>query len=66
MSLVAAILGTVCVYLGVRAMIFRDDDFRGPPLSGRAAMISGLVTALLGILLLLGGVGVLGPWGGGR
>jgi len=56
---IAVILGLVITYLGVRAVVRREDDFRGEPLSGRAAIISGALTALGGFLLLLGGLGLL-------
>jgi uncharacterized membrane protein len=57
-DMIAVILGLVIAYLGVRTVVLREDDFRGEPLSERAAIISGVIKALGGFLLLLGGLGL--------
>ncbi len=59
-DMIAVILGLVITYLGVQTVVRREDNFRGEPLSERAAIISGVIKALGGFLLLLGGLGLLG------
>lgn len=57
-DMIAVILGLVIAYLGVRTVVLREDNFRGEPFTGRAAIISGIIKALGGLLLVLGGLGL--------